>query len=172
MANWQMQGAAVTKNTYTTMADLIVTQPFLAPNAMVVGSMYHVHAFGTIGSAAGTATTIMALYLNGAASGVNIASTASQTPATSTALLWHLDAWITVQTVGTAGTALGCGWVVGIGATQATNVPLGVTATPTTAATFVCNTTTANYISLSQSWSASAAGNTTTVYGFSVEQLN
>lgn len=164
------QGSAiVAKNTYTAMADICNAQkPFIQANTLKPGTILRVTAWGSIGSAAGTATTTMALYLNGAASGTQLAVTAAQTPPTSTVNAWHLEANLTVLTQGASGTIQTLGNVIGINATTTTMVLLPATV-PAAAA---INTTNNNSITIAATWSVSAAGNTYSVYGFTVEQLN
>jgi hypothetical protein len=172
LLNWEYPdqgGAIVAKNTYTTIADICNAQsPFIPANTLKTGTILRITAWGTVGSAAGTATTTMGLYLNGAASGTQIAITASQTPATSTVNCWYLEAQATILTIGSSGTMSTIGNVTGIGTTATTPVIMPATL-PAAAAV---NTTQANSITVAASWSVSAAGNTYSVYGFTVEQLN
>jgi hypothetical protein len=121
-----------------------------------------------MGSAAGTATTTMGLYLNGAASGTQMCISANATPPTSTVNIWRAEFMSTVLTIGATGTIQTAGEAVGIGATVTT--PVLIPATLPAAATI--NTAQANSITLAVGWSVSAAGNTFSVYGFTVEMLN
>jgi len=164
------QDTAVTpKNTFTTMADICNPQrPFIPANSVKTGTIFRIMAWGTVGSAAGTATTTMGLYLNGAAAGTQLAVTAAQTPATSTVNCWNMDTQARVVSIGAAGTIVTIGDVMGINATATTGVLMP--ATLPAAAAF--NTTQANSITIAASWSVSAAGNTYSVHGFTVEQLN
>lgn len=172
LLNWTdpEQGAAVSaKNTFTTIQDICNPQrPFIPANSLSVGTILRINALGTVGSAAGTATTTMALYLNGAAAGTQIAVTASETPATSTVNIWQLNAYAVILTIGSAGTMQTMGQVTGLNATQATNIMFPATL-PAAAAV---NTTQANSMTVAASWGTSAAGNTYSVYVFTVEQLN
>lgn len=175
LMNWKEQYAApVTNSSFSTIINIGATQtPNLPANSLVIGTALEIIAWGTIGSAAGTATTTLGLMLNGGANGAAgggtaLAVTASETPATSTVLNWHLNARAVIVTEGSSGTIQTSGFVVGIGATQATVILM-----PTTqAAAAAINTTTANYINLTATWSTSASGNTYTVNGFYVKQLN
>jgi hypothetical protein len=157
---------------WTTMADITPSQevnnPCLPANSLPTGTMLKVHAWGIVGSAAGTATSIMGLYLNGSAAGTAIATSASYTPATATVQLWQADFWITILTEGSSGTLQCGGQLIGVSATPAT--ALLVPATQPAAATI--NTTVANGISLGASWGTGATGNLYTVDGFVVVQYN
>jgi uncharacterized protein with PQ loop repeat len=73
-----------------------------------------------------------------------------------------------VLTQGASGTIQTLGNVIGINATTTTMVLLPATV-PAAAA---INTTNNNSITIAATWSVSAAGNTYSVYGFTVEQLN
>ena len=175
LMNWKEQALAITSNaSYTTIINIGATQtPNIPANTLVVGSHLRVRGWGTVGSAAGTATMTLGLMLNGGANGAAgagtaLAVTASQTPATSTANNWFLDAECIVITVGTGGTIQTLGTVIGLNATAST--PVLMPASQVAAATL--NTTVANYINLTSTYSVSAAGNTITVNGFSVELLN
>ena len=172
LLNWANpnQSAAVTaKSTYTTIADICNPQTnFIPANSLQTGSQLHFHAWGSYGSAAGTATTTMGLYLNGAASGTQLVISASATPPTSTVNLWVLDVYATVLTVGSAGTIQPGGYILGLGAT--TTTPILLPATLPAATTI--NTTQANSVTIAASWNTSAAGNTYSVYGYDVELFN
>ena len=175
LMNWKEQALAIaTNNSFTTIINIGATQtPNIPANTLVSGSHLRVRAWGTIGSAAGTATFTMGLMLNGGANGAAgagtaLAVTASQTPATSTVNNWFLDAESIVVTAGSGGTIQTLGVLIGVGATAST--PVLMPATQAAAATL--NTTVANYVNLTATWSVSAAGNTITVNGFSVELLN
>jgi len=164
----QLAAAPSAVNTFTAATNLITTPPnFIPANSLNVGTVLRIRAAGTIGSAAGTATTTFGFGFGGAA-GVSMVVSASQTPPTSTVQTWFSEVYTNILTVGSSGTGYSIGYVVGIGATPATNILLPAT----TVATSVINTTAANYIAPYATWSASASGNTYTTYQFSVEQLN
>ena len=175
LMNWKEQALAITSNSsFTTIINIGATQtPNIPANTLVIGSHLRVRAWGSLGSAAGTATYNIGLMLNGGANGAAgagtaLASSATQTPATSTVNTWFYDSECVVITTGTGGTIQTFGILHGFGATAST--PILVPATQAAAATL--NTTVANYINLTAVCSASAAGNTITVNGFSVELLN
>ena len=164
----QLSAAPTAVNTFTVATNLITTPPnFIPANSLNVGSVLRIRAAGTIGSAAGTATTTFGFGFGGA-SGVSMVVSASQTPPTSTVQTWIAEVYTNILTVGSSGTGYSIGYVMGIGATPATNILLPAT----TVATSVINTSAANYIAPYATWSASAAGNTYSTYQFSVEQLN
>ena len=164
----QLSAAPTAVNTFTSATNLITTPPnFIPANSLNVGSVLRIRAAGTIGSAAGTATTTFGFGFGGA-SGVSMVVSASQTPPTSTVQTWIAEVYTNILTVGSSGTGYSIGYVMGIGATPATNILLPAT----TVATSVINTSAANYIAPYATWSASAAGNTYSTYQFSVEQLN
>lgn len=157
------------KNTYTTIADIMPPQrKFIAANTLNKGVQFHVHAWGTITSVAGTATFVMSLMLNGSA-GTLLGATAAQTPATTTIFPWHLDAWGTVLTIGSAGTIVFGGAAWGLGTATTSAILLPATGAPISAA---IDTTAANSITLAGTWSVSNAGNSTSVYGYDVFQNN
>jgi hypothetical protein len=163
------QGTTPAANaSFTTIQNIGVTQrAFIPANSLQQGAQLLVKAWGTYGSAAGTATTIMSLYLNGT-TGTVICASASQTPPTSTVNVFTAEAMATILTIGSSGTMNTAGLIHGLGTT--TTTPILWPATLPAAATV--NTTQANSIQLAASWSASASGNTYTVYGFDVLQLN
>lgn len=163
--NPEQGSAIVAKASFTTIQDICNPQKsFIPANSLHVGSQLRMHAWGTVGSAAGTATSTMGLYLNGAAGGTVLAVSAAQTPPTSTVNCWHLDAYATVLTIGTGGTIQVSGVIIGIAATQSTPVMMPATL-PAAAA---INTTQANGVTVAASWNTSAAGNTYSVYGWNV----
>lgn len=157
------------KNTYTAIADIMPPQrPFIPANSVKVGSIFEVNAWGTITSVAGTATFVLSLMLNGSA-GTLLGATAAQTPATTTIFPWHFRAFVTVLTIGAAGTCSASGVAWGLGAATTSAVLLPATGAPISAA---IATTATNNITLAGTWSVSNAGNSTSVYGYHVLQLN
>ena len=156
-------------NTFTTFQSIMpatwLPENFIPANTLKPSSVLRLRAQGTIGSAAGTATTIMSFYLNNS---VQIAASASQTPGTSTANVWLFEMDIHMVTTGATGTGYGLGILLGINATAVTDIIVPA-ATP---ATFSINTTVANYIGIGASWNTSAAGNTYSVYNLTCEQLS
>jgi hypothetical protein len=168
VGNTQLSAAPTAVNSFTAATNLITVPPnFIPANSLNVGTVLRIRAAGTIGSAAGTATTTFGFGFGGAA-GVSMVVSASQTPPTSTVQTWFSEVYTNILTVGSSGTGYTIGYIVGIGATPATNIIMPAT----TVATSVINTTAANYIAPYATWSASAAGNTYSTYQFSVEQLN
>ena len=158
------------KNTFTTAADIVPPQrAVFSANSFHVGSQIHAHAWGTVSSAAGTATITPSFYWNGAASGTVLCAGAAQTPAITTVSTWHCDFWGTFTAVGGTPTGatstLWCSAVlIGIGATPSTPVLMPSSAL----ASFTVATNAASWLTMAATWSASAAGNTTSVYGFDV----
>lgn len=174
LMNWANLGnyPAPAKNTYTSIADITATSevnaPCLPALSLKVGAQLHIVTWGTSGSAAGTATTTIGHYLNGAASGTQMSISASQTPATSTVNNWRLESYAVVSAIGSSGTILTSGILLGLNATATTNV-LVPTTQPSAAA---INTENNNGITTAASWSLSAAGNTYTVNGHMVFLFN
>ena len=152
LLNWSApeQGSAVVaKNTYTTIADIVNAQrAFIPAGSLNVGTLLRTKVWGTLGSAAGTATATLAAYLNGAASGVALATSAAATPATSTVNVWMAEFLSTVLTIGSAGTIQTVGQAVGLGATATT--PIIIPATLPAASAL--NTTQANSITVAVGW--------------------
>jgi len=170
MVNWrypQMVLPPTAFNTFTTaQAIMAAVDPFVPADSCSTGTTFHIHAWGTYGSAAGSATSTIGLFLNTAST--VLAVTPSFTPPTSTVNLWHLDAYAVVLTPGASGTMQCAGHVLGLGATVTT--PILMPATLPAAVTF--NTQQANGFGVLASWSVSAAGNTYTVENLAVRQLN
>lgn len=162
------------KNTYTTAADIVPPQrAFIPANSLHAGSVLHAHVWGTVSSVAGTATFTPSFYWNGAASGTVLCAGAAQTPAITTVSTWHCDFWATVTAVGgTPAGATATLWasavLIGIGATPATPVLMPAAAL----ASFTVATNAAAWLTMAGTWSTSNAGNTTSVYAFTVEALN
>ena len=165
----QLSAAPIALNNFTAATNLIFPTPpnFIPANSLNVGSVLRIRAAGTIGSVGGTATTTFGFGFGGA-SGVSMVVSASQTPPTATVQTWIAEVYTNILTVGASGTGYSIGYVMGIGATPATNILLPAT----TVATTVINTTAANYIAPYATWSTSAVGNTYSTYQFTVEQLN
>jgi hypothetical protein len=156
------------KNSFTAATLISPTnRPVFPANSLSVGTQIYIHTWGSYGSAAGTATTTLGYYLNGSA-GTQVIVSASATPPSSTVNVFHLEAWFTVLTIGSSGTIQGSGYIIGLGTTTTTPILLPATL-PAAAA---INTTTANSLDLVATWSSGVSGNTYTVYGHDVFQMN
>jgi peptidoglycan hydrolase-like protein with peptidoglycan-binding domain len=177
--------AAVTKNTYTTEAvfsALAATAPLptipggyfgSVPNG--VGRGLYLHAEGTIATTS-AATFAVNLGLDSVAGtkANAVAVMAATAPVAAITAPWHLDVYYTCQAVGTTGGMTlqvngqwyMCGSASG-GAAVATGLSVGFAGTLTGLLD-----TTQYYIELFGTWSASAAGNTTTLHQLMLFGLN
>lgn len=168
--------AAVTKNTYTTLA--VISTPaatgavakiqggFLADNPNPVGRSFYLKALGSIATTS-AATFIPSLGFNTTAGTPinNVPFCTAVTPTAAITTQWDLEAWITCQAAGeSGGTTLQVNgvWrettVASAGAANATSVLAEFAQSVTglqAALTY--------YVELAGTWSASAAGNTTTL---------
>lgn len=170
MLNWQDTeglGVQVYNAGWTTIADIYPWQPRLPANSVNVGTQFRFTGWGTYGITS-TPTTTMGIYANGAASGTQLAITASQSPTAATVNCWQMQAYGLVTATGSSGTIRVAGDVIGIGATATT--PILMPAATILSATL--NTQQANSFAIAASWSASSASNTYSTYGWLVEQLN
>jgi hypothetical protein len=168
--------SAVTKNTYTTQA-CISALAAAAPVATIpggyfgsvpngVGRVLYLKAFGTIATTS-AATFSPAIALDSTAgtalNPITIYSTVAPTAAVTAQ--WDVEAWITCQAVGQSG---GMTLQVNGKWTQASVASGGALNTTGWGASFAGNLTgllasTTYFVELFGTWSASAAGNTTTL---------
>jgi hypothetical protein len=171
-------------NTFTTITAVVSPFPdsFIPANSLHIGTRLRMRAFGTIQSAAGTATFTLVPTFGATAGAGNggtgiMGSTPAGTAGGATGTLgFFMDYDATVQVIGAASTAqiIGMGFAVGINATIG-NVSLiqgaaGIT-TPTALATIFTTTAAQSFVPCSVC-SSSSATNAFLTYGFSVEQLN
>jgi hypothetical protein len=177
--------AAVTKNTYTTqacMSALAATAPvakiaggFFSENPNPLGRALYLKAFGTIATTS-AATFSPAIALDSTAgtalNPITIYSTVAPTAAVTAQ--WDVEAWITCQAFGeTAGMTLQVNgkW------TQASVATGGALNSTGWGASFAGSLTgltpaTTYFVELFGTWSASAAGNTTTLQQMFLFGLN
>jgi hypothetical protein len=170
LLNYQdLETVAAAVNTFTTTTCIVSPTPraFIPANSVSIGTQFRIRGWGTVSSAAGTATTTIGIALNGTA-GTVICASAAQTPATTTVFTIWLEFHATVLTVGSSGTIIGGGIAHGMNATPTTPILIPATAP----ASVTMNTTQANSITVNATWSASSGSNTYTLYAFSCEQLN
>jgi hypothetical protein len=166
---------AVTKNTYTTQAPISAIASTSVPRALipagyfgVIGKSLKVKASGTIANTS-AATFVLAGGLDAAAGtiagsgGTTLFTSAALTPTAATTCPFDLDMDITCQAVGNLGTTLQCNGTIrcNAAATSAWSAAGQV-------AMFANNLTGLNneislFLELFGTWSASAAGNTTTL---------
>jgi len=134
-------------------------------NTLYPGQIWRVRAWGRHSSASAPTLT-MGVYWNGVA-GTAIATTGALTDFNPTNQTWELDFTFVCRTVGTSGTVMGTGHVMGITSATAVNM------IPATApATATINTTTSNILTVGALWSANSASNTLTLHVVSIELLN
>lgn len=121
-------------------------------NTLNVGDVLHIRASGDFTAAANSDTCVIKLYIGTAGIGGTVI-VATGTPNVDAADGFAIDAFVTIRSIGTAGTAHGAGlsWIGTPGATPAaTDVPSGDTTTNTV---FTINTTTTQEIALTATWS-------------------
>jgi hypothetical protein len=177
--------APVTKNNFTTQA--IITAPNTAARAIVnpafwgtgtptngAGKALYGHLAGTVATTSAATVQIVLLWdPTPGAIGTTLATPwPTLAPTAAVTCLWELDFWITAQAVGGAGLTLQCNgkWhqsVVGTGVLS--TAPQEVMFQTSTAA---LNSEAQAAIELAATWSAAAAGNTTTVQQFDLFGLN
>lgn len=177
--------AAVTKNTYTTIAPISAIAGSSIPRAIIpanyfsmIGKSLSFRARGTIQSAAGTATFLWTGGLDSTQGtlGKTIFATPTLTPATGTAI-FDLEGDITAQAVGQAGTTLQCNGSVRVAGTTAAAWLTSLSATGgaavksefefSTSITALDNEVN-QYLELFGTWSASSATNSTVLQQFKV----
>lgn len=168
--------SAVTKNTYTTIAaytgvlgtNTVCSIPagyFLSDNPNPVGRCLYLKAFGTIANTS-AATFANAINVNptaGTSTG-NITINTAYTPTASVTAGWFLEAWFTCTAFATSTFSLQCNGDV----TYMTVASGGAVSTAPSQQVFSGTFTgldprVQQYVELFGTWSASAAGNTTTV---------
>lgn len=173
--------SAVTKNTYTTQAPISAAAStsvdrceLSAKFFSAINKTIRAKFWGTIGSAAGTATFIMAAGLDATGGtiagtgGATLFTTGTVTPTTTT-VPFEGEFDLTCQAVGNLGTTVQCnGWVQISAAASST-----WSGTAPQKVYFANNLTGINneiplFLELFGTWSASAAGNTTTLQQFKV----
>lgn len=167
--------AAVTKNTYTTQACISAVASTSVPRCLIpalyfsnLGKGVKVWAWGTIANTS-AATFILAAGLDAVAGtiagtgGATLVTTAAVTPTAATTCVFELEFDITTQAVGNAGTTLQCNGEADVHAAASSSWSTGrQTAMFANTLTGV-NNEIALYLELFGTWSASAAGNTTTL---------
>jgi hypothetical protein len=176
--------AAVTKNTYTTQAVLSVPTSSTLPRCIVPGKFFGAVPNGTGRSlylhASGTVATTSAATFTGVLGWDTTANTLANSvtywpilaPTAAVTELWDLDVWYTAQQVGSAGLTLQV-----TGKYQSSIVASGTLSSAPREVKFQTSLTGINaevdaYIELWGTWSASAAGNTTTVQQMLLFGLN
>jgi hypothetical protein len=177
--------AAVTKNTYTTEAvfsALAASAPLptipagyfgSVPNG--VGRALYLKAMGSIATtSAATFAVNLGLDTAGGTKANPVTVMAATAPVASVTAMWNLDAWYTCQAVGTSGgmtLQVNGSWTMDAtntgGAALATGLRTGFQASLTGLLD-----TTQYFIELFGTWSASAAGNTTTLHQMFLFGLN
>jgi hypothetical protein len=175
--------AAVTKNTYTTQAVMsaptsqsqaIVPANYFGGNPNGIGRAVWGHAEGTIATtSAATFQMVLGWDPTPGTLGTTLGTPwPTLAPTAATTCLWFLDFWVTAQAVGSAGLTLQCN-----GRLQMSVVGTGVLSTAAqtvqfqTSSTGLASTAQAA-IELWGTWSASAAGNTTTLQEFLLFGVN
>ncbi len=175
--------AAVTKNTYTTQAILsatsaasraIVPGGFFSSVPNGVGRVLYLKAQGTVATT--SAATLQMVLLWDPTPGTIGTTLATPwptlAPTAAVTCCWDLEAWITAQAVGGAGLTLQTN-----GRLWMSVVASGTLSTANQSIMFNSNTTGLNSeaqaaIELAGTWSASAAGNTTTLQQMQLFGLN
>ena len=146
-------------------------QAFTIPSDfMQIGQVWRWTADG-IYSNTGTPNLTLGVYLGGVAGTALAATIATTTPSGVTNVAWFLQAISRVTAVGTSGTILTQGFVMGVEATSAITTTAGVTMLPNGAGSSTQNTSIANIVTIGATWSASSASNTLTCEHFLAELL-
>lgn len=170
--------AAFTANTYTAAQTIIgpkVTGPFSADYFKTLGASWEVEAVGVMSSSA-TPTFVIGTYYGVLASTITtiLNVTAAQTTISGLANIpWYWRGFgHTRATSGATATILATGVLFGQVATAAAgnNTIFSVNATPPTAVT--CDMSSASFLDLKGTWSASNASNTTTVNYYRLMSLS
>ena len=173
LLNWQdLNVAPASVNTFTTTTCILspAPRPYIPANSVAIGTRFRMRTWGSIASAAGTATFTIGTAFNGTG-GTPIMASAAQTPATGPLPFWY-EAELTVLQIGAASTAsiIGQGLCHGLGATPATAILVPATAPTALATTFF--TTSAWNLTPNSVCSSGVSGNAFVTYGMTVEQLN
>lgn len=176
--------AAVTKNTFTTQAVISVPVSSTLPHCIVPGKFFAAVPNGVSRSlylkAQGTIATTAAATFTGVLGWDTAQNTLANSvtywpilaPTAATTCLWQLDVWYTAQQVGSAGLTLQVN-----GEYRQSVVATGVLSTAPQSVMFQTSLTGIDnrsdaYIELWGTWSASAAGNTTTLQQMQLFGLN
>lgn len=176
--------AAVTKNTYTTQAVISVPTASTLPHCIVPANFFgavpngvsralYLHAQGTIANtSAATFTGVLGYDVTQNTLANNVTYWPILAPTASTTCLWNLDVWYTCQQTGSSGLTLQVN-----GTYVQSVVATGTLSTAPQSVMFQTSLTGINaevaaYVELWGTWSASAAGNTTTVQQMQLFGLN
>ncbi len=165
--------APVAVNSFTSTTSLMspAPTPYIPANAINVGTRFRMRCWGSIASAAGTATFTFGASIGNTLPGTAVCAGAAGTPATGPLPLW-LEFELTCLVTGAASTASIIGQGIQLGGTATPTTPVLLPATAPTALVTTWATTNANAITPASVCSVSAAGNSVLLYGATVEQLN
>lgn len=176
---YELQGP-VTKNTYTSQAPISAVASTSVPRCLIpaqyfsaIGKALRFEANGTLGSAAGTATFALAAGLDAAAGtiggtgGATLFTAPTITPTTTT-VPWTMEFDITAQAVGNLGTTLQVNGEISVHGGASNTWSTSRNTNMISATLTGLNNEISLYLELFGTWSASAAGNTTTLQQFKV----
>lgn len=155
--------AASVTNTNATTATALQTYAFQPGQLNIVGKAVHVYAAGEYTTDSGSARTVTVALTQGDGTNTRTLATwtSGATTASQTSFPWHVDAWITTQAAGTAGTMFAHGNLfITLGSTQAGAST--IYADVNTAVTSALDLTKTNTLSVTQLFSGSNTGNTFT----------
>ena len=133
------------------------------------GQIYRVAASGTFSNTL-TPTLLLGVYIGGVA-GAGFSGGAITTITAATNWQWHMEINFQVRTIGTTGTFMPLNGKLRMPA-SATSFQTMYCVPSTAPATVTRDTTAAQAITIGAQWGASAAANTLTCLGVTVEQMN
>lgn len=153
-----------------TLTDISPVNPALTlpANFQVPGSAFKLTAFGVFSTTA-TPTLLLGFYYGGVAGTALVTTGAITTGSAVTNVPWHMEAYLTVRSVGSAGTVKVHGWCdFGTSVSAVSHLPMPNTANT---GTVTIDTTAAKLITVGAQWSAASASNTVTCHHHYVESL-
>lgn len=140
----------------------------LPANYYYPGQIFKWTAWG-IYSTTGTPNITLGQYYGGVAGSALAATAATATGSGVANLMWQIEGYTRITTLGTSGAAVSFGKALGIAATASTPVLMPVSSASGNSVTI--NTTTANAWTVGATWGTNSASNTLTCFFYLLEQL-
>src|SRR5215471_12110267 len=153
-----------------TLTDISPVNPTvtLPANFQYPGTAFKLTAFGIFSTTA-TPTLLLGFYYGGVAGTALVTSGAITTGSGVTNVPWHMEAYLTVRSVGATGTIKIHGWVdLGTSVSAVSHLPMPSTANT---GTVTIDTTAAKLITVGAQWGTSSASNTVTCHHSYIESL-
>lgn len=161
-------GAALANS--VTLTDISPVNPTvtLPANFQYPGTAFKLTAYGIFSTTA-TPTLLLGFYYGGVAGTALVTTGAVTTASGVTNVPWHMEAYLTVRSVGATGTVKVHGWCdLGTSVSAVSHLPIPATANT---GTVTVDTTAAKLITVGAQWGTANASNTVTCQHHYVESL-